>query len=99
MTASGTLTLMVGFILMLAAVLQLGFVANLISDPVLTGFKAGFLPTSSRSCAGFPRLRLLTLWHFLPRAPAPLIAVATAILGVKLFGLVDLGVAAVGAAL
>lgn len=39
--ASATLTLMVGAILTLAALLRLGFVANFISDPVLTGFKAG----------------------------------------------------------
>ncbi len=39
--ASATLTLLVGSILTLAAILRLGFVANFISDPVLTGFKAG----------------------------------------------------------
>ncbi len=41
MTAAATLTAMVGVILALAAVLRLGFVANFISAPVLTGFKAG----------------------------------------------------------
>src|SRR3954464_11602632 len=40
-TASATLTLLVGVILVLAGFLRLGFVANFISDPVLTGFKAG----------------------------------------------------------
>ncbi|MEX3637886.1 SulP family inorganic anion transporter [Paraburkholderia sp. BR14320] len=39
--ASATLTLMVGAILVFAGLLRLGFVANFISDPVLTGFKAG----------------------------------------------------------
>jgi len=39
--ASATLVLMVGAILLLASVLRLGFVANFISEPVLTGFKAG----------------------------------------------------------
>ena len=39
--ASATLALMVGAILLLARLLRLGFVANFISDPVLTGFKAG----------------------------------------------------------
>jgi high affinity sulfate transporter 1 len=39
--ASSTLALLVGVILLLARVLRLGFVANFISDPVLTGFKAG----------------------------------------------------------
>src|SRR5512136_1773721 len=39
--ASAMLTLLVGGILVLAAVLRLGFVANFISEPVLIGFKAG----------------------------------------------------------
>lgn len=40
-TATATLTALVGAILMLARLLNLGFVANFISAPVLTGFKAG----------------------------------------------------------
>ena len=40
-TAAVTLAALVGAILVLAAVLRLGFVANFISTPVLTGFKAG----------------------------------------------------------
>jgi len=40
-TATATLTLLVGGMLMLARLLRLGFVANFISTPVLTGFKAG----------------------------------------------------------
>jgi high affinity sulfate transporter 1 len=40
-TATATLTAMVGALLMLASVLRLGFVATFISAPVLTGFKAG----------------------------------------------------------
>jgi high affinity sulfate transporter 1 len=40
-TASATLTLLVGAILVTASILRLGFVANFISEPVLTGFKAG----------------------------------------------------------
>ena len=40
-TATATLTAMVGAILLLARLLRLGFVANFISAPVLTGFKAG----------------------------------------------------------
>jgi sulfate permease, SulP family len=39
--ASATLTLLVGAILLLAALLRLGFIANFISEPVLIGFKAG----------------------------------------------------------
>jgi high affinity sulfate transporter 1 len=39
--ALATLTLIVGVILVVAASLRLGFVANFISEPVLVGFKAG----------------------------------------------------------
>jgi sulfate permease, SulP family len=41
MVAASTLALMVGAMLLVAALLRLGFVANFISDPILTGFKAG----------------------------------------------------------
>ncbi|GAU85945.1 SulP family inorganic anion transporter [Bosea sp. BIWAKO-01] len=41
LTATATLTALVGVLLLLARVLRLGFVANFISAPVLTGFKAG----------------------------------------------------------
>ena len=40
-TATATLAALVGVILLLAALLRLGFVAYFISTPVLTGFKAG----------------------------------------------------------
>ena len=40
-TALATLTLLVGIALVAARILRLGFVANFISAPVLTGFKAG----------------------------------------------------------
>ena len=39
--ATATLTALAGAMLVLAGVLRLGFVANFISTPVLTGFKAG----------------------------------------------------------
>ena len=39
--AAATLTLLVGAVLVLAAALRLGFLANFISEPVLVGFKAG----------------------------------------------------------
>ena len=39
--ASATLAMLVGALLVLAAALRLGFVANFISEPVLTGFKSG----------------------------------------------------------
>jgi high affinity sulfate transporter 1 len=41
LSASATLSLLVGAFLLLGGILRLGAVANLISDPVLTGFKAG----------------------------------------------------------
>lgn len=41
MAAAGTLAVLVGGLLILSGVLRLGFLANFISDPVLTGFKAG----------------------------------------------------------
>jgi len=41
MAAAATLALLVGGLLVLAGILRLGFVANFISAPVLTGFKAG----------------------------------------------------------
>lgn len=40
-TATATLAVLVGVMLLVARVLGLGFVANFISTPVLTGFKAG----------------------------------------------------------
>lgn len=40
-TATATLSALVGVALLLARLLRLGFVANFISAPVLTGFKAG----------------------------------------------------------
>jgi len=39
--AAATLAIIVGAMLVLASVARLGFVANFISDPVLTGFKSG----------------------------------------------------------
>lgn len=41
LTATATLTALVGALLLLARLLRLGFVANFIAAPVLTGFKAG----------------------------------------------------------
>jgi sulfate permease, SulP family len=41
MTATATLTALTGALLIAASILRLGFVANFISTPVLTGFKAG----------------------------------------------------------
>ena len=41
MAASATLAVLVGALLLLASAIRLGFVANFISEPVLTGFKSG----------------------------------------------------------
>ena len=41
LTVAATLSVVVGLALLVARLLRLGAVANLISDPVLTGFKAG----------------------------------------------------------
>lgn len=41
LTATATLTALVGALLLFARLLRLGFIANFISAPVLTGFKAG----------------------------------------------------------
>ena len=39
--AAASLTLMVGVLLVVASILRVGFLANFISEPVLSGFKAG----------------------------------------------------------
>ena len=41
MVASATLAMLVGAMLVLASILRFGFIANFISEPVLTGFKSG----------------------------------------------------------
>src|SRR5215471_17891382 len=41
LTATATLTALVGGILIIASILRFGFVANFISEPILVGFKAG----------------------------------------------------------
>lgn len=131
MRASATLTLLTGLILVAAAVLRLGFVANFISEPVLVGFKAGIgivivfdqvpkllgihieksgffrnivrifgaLPETSipTLTVGIAMIAILVgLHHFVPKAPAPLIAVAAGIAGTALLGLEGRGVSIVG---
>jgi len=132
LAATATLTLLVGAILMLAAVLRLGFVANFISTPVLVGFKAGiaiviivdqlpkllglhfdkagFLHNIGQILRGLGHLSwptfgvglgtmvlLVSLEHFRPRWPAPLIAVAAAITCAGLFAWQRYGIDLVGA--
>ncbi len=131
LTASATLTLLVGALLVLASFLRLGFVANFISEPVLVGFKAGIglvivvdmvpklmgvhfakgsffhnilgtvqsIPHTSMAtlAVGAAMLVILiSMEHFMPRAPAPLVAVAGGIAATSLLGLQAYGVRTVG---
>jgi high affinity sulfate transporter 1 len=131
LTASATLTCLVGIFLVIARLLRLGFVADFISEPVLVGFKAAIgivivvdqlpkllgihfdkgsflqnllaivhmLPQASlaTTAVGISMIVLLVaMEHLLPRAPAPLIAVAAGIAGVALMGWPAFGVATVG---
>jgi len=130
--AGGTLAVLVGAILLLACAARLGFLANFISEPVLTGFKsgialvivldqlpkllgihiqkAGFLRDVVSIVEHLPQTSsvtlllalailglILTLEHFAPRWPAPLLAVAAGIAASWAIGLPGLGVATVGA--
>ena len=130
--ATAALTFLVGAILILAALLRLGFVANFISEPVLVGFKAGIglvivldqipkllgihiqkgsfghnvlaiiegMPQASVPTVAvgiFTVALLLAIERWLPRLPAPLVAVAVGIAAVGVFGLDDShGVATIG---
>jgi len=130
-TATVTLAVLVGAILLAARLLRLGFVANFISDPVLTGFKAGIglvivvdqvpklLGLHLQKAGWFrdvasvvrhaPETSVATLLvalgtfalivlleRFLPRAPAPLLAVAGGIAASAAMGLSAQGVSTVG---
>ncbi len=132
LTAAATLSLLVGLMLLAARVLRFGFLANFISEPVLTGFKAGvgFVIVADQvpkllgihiHKAGFfrdvasifrhlPELSWITLAvalgtfaviyfskRFLPKSPAPLLAVAAGIAASALAGLEGIGVSVVGA--
>jgi SulP family sulfate permease len=130
--ASATLAALVGVLLMLAAALRLGFVANFISEPVLVGFKSGIglvivadqipkllgvhiekagffrdllaivqqLPATSVATLLLALTMLALIFfleRFLPRAPAPLVAIGLAITASALFNLNQAGVAVIGA--
>ena len=132
LTAAATLSVLVGMMLIMARVLRLGFLADFISEPVLTGFKAGVglvivvdqLPKLLGihiTKAGFfrdvasivthvPELSWPTLAvalatlatiaiarRFLPKSPAPLLAVAVGIAASAIVGLEATGVSVVGA--
>jgi len=131
MTAAATLALLTGAFLILAGVLRLGFLANFISDPVLTGFKAGVgmvilvdqapkllgvhieksnffhdiasiflhVPESNLATVVLAAVMLGMLFgmdRFLPKAPAPLVAVVVGIAAAGLLGLQAVGVALTG---
>jgi len=131
LVAGATLTLLVGGVLLLASVLRLGFVANFISEPVLTGFKAGIglvivldqipkllgthfpkggfvhnlvgigqtLPHAvpvTLALAVLTLVLLLTVEHWFPKLPAPLLAVAIGVAAVALLGPGAHGVETVG---
>ncbi|RDI96966.1 STAS domain-containing protein [Dyella solisilvae] len=129
--ATATLTLLTGGILIVASVFRLGVVANFISAPVLTGFKAGIaivivldqlpkllgihiaksgalrdalaiveaIPHASLATVVIgvgTLLILLGMERFVPKAPAPLVAVAAGIACVPLLHLEARGVHVVG---
>jgi SulP family sulfate permease len=132
LTASATLSALVGAMLVAARVLRLGFLANFISEPVLTGFKAGvgfvivvdqlpkllgihiqkagFFRDVASIAAHAPEFSKPTLLvalgtlavialakRFLPKSPAPLLAVALGITASAVAGLEAAGVSVVGA--
>lgn len=85
-----TLSLLTGAFLLMAGILRLGAVANLISEPVLTGFKAGIglvivldqLPKLLGihiTKAGFFR-DILSIGHHLPQISVPTLIMAVAML-------------------
>jgi SulP family sulfate permease len=127
---ASALALMVGAFLLVGGILRLGFLANFISLPVLTGFKAGiglvifvsqlpkilgisggsgFFGTLAAVATGLPNTHpmtfavglgtiaiLLGLPRFLPKIPAPVIAVILAIAVSAIFQLQTQGVKLVG---
>jgi MFS superfamily sulfate permease-like transporter len=129
-TAAATLSLLVGAMLIIARLLRLGFLANFISEPVLTGFKAGVglvivvdqlpkllgihiekagffdlasivahasefsVPTLAVSLATLAVIAFTK--RFLPKAPAPLLAVSAGIAASAILGLEAAGVSIVG---
>lgn len=129
--AAATLALLTGGFLLLAGVARLGFLANFISDPVLTGFKSGVglviilsqlpkllgihihnseffrnilaivehLPKTHAPTLALSVVMLALLLgfrHFVPKAPAPLIAVATGIAAAAFLGLDKTGIELTG---
>ena len=131
LTAAATMSALVGLMLIAARALNLGFAANFISEPVLTGFKAGVgfvividqvpkllgihfekegffrdvgaivrhLPELSSPTVAVAAGTLAVIWfakRFLPKAPAPLLAVALGIAASAVLGLQAAGVSVIG---
>jgi sulfate permease, SulP family len=131
LVAASTLSVLVGAILVVARVLRMGFLANFISDPVLTGFKAGLgvvivvdqvpkllgihiqkqgflrdlksiashLPEISWPTVAIAAVSLAVIVlakRYLPKSPAPLLAVAVGIAVSAVLKLESSGVGVVG---
>ena len=85
LTASATLTLLVGAALLVASLLRLGMVANFISEPVLVGFRAGIglviVVDQIPKILGIHFTRgtfvqnVLSIVHHLPKTPLATLAV------------------------
>ncbi|MBB2910469.1 high affinity sulfate transporter 1 [Streptosporangium becharense] len=129
---AAALAVLVGLLCLLCWAMRLGFVADLLSRPILVGYMTGValimivgqlgkltgIPVSGESLFaqlasfvdGLPHVHaatlllagailafLFTLRWFLPRAPAPLLAVLMATAAVAVFGLERYGIRVVGA--
>ncbi len=93
-SATGTLTLLVGGVLLVASLLRLGIVASFISEPVLVGFKAGV--GSVIVVDQVPKLlgvhfdeghfchNLVAIVDHLPRASVPTVVLAVAMLTLQI---------------
>jgi high affinity sulfate transporter 1 len=92
LAAVPALTMLVGAVLVLGALLRLGFVANFISDPVLTGFKSGIgivivvnqLPKllGIHIAKGSFLHNLAAIWTALPQTSIATLAVGALTIGV-----------------
>lgn len=94
LTAAGSLTCLVGVILLIASLLRLGVVASFISEPVLIGFKAGVGLTivldqipkllGVHFAKGHLLHNVMSIVDHLPQASVPTMLVALAMLALQL---------------
>lgn len=92
--AAATLTFLVGGILLVASILRFGIVANFISEPVLTGFKAGvgivIIVDQIPKLLGIHFAKatffhnLLSIANHLPQASVPTVFLALAMLAIQI---------------